>query len=141
MQFFESLPARQLGHVSVAGQRRRGTEVPEPDPFLMSEAVQQPGEEAPRKRVTGTDLLHHAKAQRGHVDPLATLEAGDRVGVILDNEVLGLREQRPQPRRILSSEHRERFVGANEDDVAAPNVARRAPRPGPIERAPHSAGR
>ena len=90
----------------------------------MPEAVQQPGEEAPRKRIAGTDLLDHAKAQRGHVDPLATLKAGDRVGVILDNEVLGLGEERPQPRRILSSEHRERFVGANEDDVAAPNVAR-----------------
>ena len=107
----------------------------------MSEPVQQPGEEAPRKRVAGTDLLDHAKAQRGHVDPLAALEAGDRVGVVLDNEVLGLGEERPQPRRILRSEHRERFVGANEDDVAAPNVAPEHLGRGPTSARAHSAGR
>ena len=90
----------------------------------MPESVQQSGEKAAGKGVAGTDLLDHVQAQCRHVDPLVTVEPGDRVRVVLDDQVLGLGEQRAQLRGVVGAEYRQRLVGAQENDIAVPGVSR-----------------
>ena len=99
-----------------------------------------PARKPPAKASPAPIFSTTVQAQRWHVDPLLTPEPGHGVRVVLDDQMLGLGEQRAQLRRVVGTEHRQCLVGAQENDVAVP-ACRASTSVASADREAHSAGR
>ena len=85
---------------------------PSPQCVLDLLASDDPGQESAGESVTGTDFLDHVDGERRDFDGDVLVEAGDVMGVVLDDKVLRLGKLRADLAGRAGSEHRGGLVAA-----------------------------